>query len=270
MAWIESHQSLANHRKTIALSRILDIPRPQAIGHLHLLWWWCLDNAPNGDLSDIDPRDISRAIMWEGDIPKLITALVAAQFLNPDMTVHGWDEYAEKLITRRSENARRNRELRLKRRKLAVSSVECQRDTHESITRLSRDGATVPNSTVPIINPVVPLPEWLKRETWDAFLEMRKTIKAKPTPRAVALILKELSDLKAAGDDPNKVLEQSIMNNWKGVFALKGGNHGTNQGHSQTRGTKLPNRNTGYTPAPPDPALDALVAAQRDGGAAKH
>ena len=78
----------------------------------------------------------------------------------------------------------------------------------------------------------IELPGWINKETWDAFLEMRKKTKAPPTDRAKDLLIMELEKLKTAGNDPNSVLEQSIMNNWKGVFALKGGQNGIHQKHS--------------------------------------
>ncbi len=72
-------------------------------------------------------------------------------------------------------------------------------------------------------------PDWLNTETWEAFLEMRKEKKAVPSEKAKVLLVKELEKLKIAGDDPTEVLNQSIMNGWKGVFALKkqGGKYGT-------------------------------------------
>jgi len=75
------------------------------------------------------------------------------------------------------------------------------------------------------------LPEWLNKETWDAFVEMRRGKKSLPTERAKSLLIKELERLKLAGDDPNAVLDRSIMNSWKGVFPLdkQGGRNGTNQ-----------------------------------------
>ena len=78
----------------------------------------------------------------------------------------------------------------------------------------------------------IELPDWINKEIWDAFLEMRKKTKAPPTDRAKDLLIMELEKLKTAGNDPNSVLEQSIMNNWKGVFALKGGQNGIHQKHS--------------------------------------
>jgi hypothetical protein len=65
------------------------------------------------------------------------------------------------------------------------------------------------------------IPEWIKKETWDAFIEMRKSIGAKPTTRAQELLISKLNNFRLTGQDPNSILDQSTMNNWKGVFAIK-------------------------------------------------
>ena len=71
------------------------------------------------------------------------------------------------------------------------------------------------------------LPEFIKQDIWDAFVEMRIKQKANPTQRAKELLVKDLEKVKNKGDDPNLVLEQSIKNGWKGLFPLKDGNHKT-------------------------------------------
>jgi len=73
------------------------------------------------------------------------------------------------------------------------------------------------------------LPDWINKETWEAFLEMRKVKKAMPTENAKALLIKELEKFRLAGDDPNEVLNQSTMNSWKGIFPLKGAGNGTHK-----------------------------------------
>ncbi len=65
------------------------------------------------------------------------------------------------------------------------------------------------------------IPDWLDGEVWLSFLEMRKKIGATPTDKAQELLIKKLETLKNEGNEPIKVLEQSIMNNYKGVFPLK-------------------------------------------------
>ena len=49
---------------------------------------------------------------------------------------------------------------------------------------------------------------------------MRKKIKKEPTEKAIDLIIKALEKIKDGGDDPNQVLEKSIINNWRDVFPL--------------------------------------------------
>lgn len=59
MAWIELHQALPQHRKLLALRDALRLRTPAALGHMCLLWLWALDNAPDGDLSALPPRQLA-------------------------------------------------------------------------------------------------------------------------------------------------------------------------------------------------------------------
>lgn len=110
MAWIESHQELGRHPKAIKLARLLGISIPQAVGHLHLLWWWAFDYAKDGELSRYDPEDIADAVLWEGSASDLVDALVRAGFLDqPDgrLLIHDWEQYGGKLLSRRRADVER-------------------------------------------------------------------------------------------------------------------------------------------------------------------
>lgn len=72
------------------------------IGHLHLLWWWALEIAPDGDLSPFDREDLADAAGWTGDADVLITALIdcgpgdSFGFLDLEdgaLSLHDWQEY---------------------------------------------------------------------------------------------------------------------------------------------------------------------------------
>ena len=117
------------------------------------------------------------------------------------------------------------------------------------------------------IDAEIKLPDWLNKETWDAFLKMRKKQKSQPTDHAIRLLIKELEKLKLAGDDPNEVLNRSVMNSWKGVFPLNKvreaqGNE-KYQGNPRKSQGRLPDRHTGYTEPPYDPRLAAFAEADR-------
>lgn len=91
------------------------------------------------------------------------------------------------------------------------------------------------------------LPDWMPTEAWSDYVAMRKSMKAPLTPKAQSLAIAKLADLARAGHDPGAVLEQSILNSWRGLFELKGKKHERN-GSPLQRGR--------------NPALDLLAEAE--------
>ncbi len=95
MAWIESHQSLSRHRKTLKTAGRLSVDRHKLIGHLHELWWWALDNVGvDGKLTDMTPYEIALAAQWDGDHNEFVDALVEGGFLefkNDGYCLHDWN-----------------------------------------------------------------------------------------------------------------------------------------------------------------------------------
>jgi hypothetical protein len=134
MAWIEIHQSLPNHRKTLALGDELGIEPVQAVGHMVSFWLWALDNVPSGELAGVKPSIIARAAQWTGEADRLLQAMVGVGFLDYDgeYRIHNWHRYAGKLIDRREDNKERMRAKRAQ-------------NVHNTCT--TRAPATVPNST---------------------------------------------------------------------------------------------------------------------------
>jgi hypothetical protein len=121
--WIESHQALANHPKTLKAMRLLGVDKPTMVGYLHLLWWWALDYAPEGDLSKYEDADLADAACYQGDPHRFVSALVncgigadGKGFIDASDTsgryLHDWHDYAGKMIERRKANAKRMREAR--------------------------------------------------------------------------------------------------------------------------------------------------------------
>ena len=115
MAWIESHQSLLTHRKTIRAATLLKVNRYQLIGHLHALWWWALDNAPDGVLAELTAEEIAEATGWPTKRgAELVQALVEAGFIDVEPArLHDWMDYAGRLIVRRTAERERQRTRRI-------------------------------------------------------------------------------------------------------------------------------------------------------------
>ena len=152
MAWIELHQSLFTHRKTMQAAETLDLPEVYVVAHLMALWTWALDNAPDGVLPT-SRRIIGKAAQWSGDPTALVNALFDAGFLEGDeegrTLIHDWHSYAGRLVEKREANAERMRRARATSNPAPVKAPEEARAESVQRTCVARAGATVPNSTVP-------------------------------------------------------------------------------------------------------------------------
>ena len=156
MAWIEAHQGLANHVKTIKLRKILKIKKIEAIGILFLLWWWALDCAPSGDLSGLDDDDISEIVEYKAKgNTTVLSALIEAGFIDENKHIHDWGDYAGKLIEKRKTDAERKRTVRgrtyNKDRKSNGSPSDVQRTDDGRPTEVegTQHNTTQHNTTVP-------------------------------------------------------------------------------------------------------------------------
>ncbi len=155
MAWIEVHQTLPSHRKIKALKRELKIKTPQAVGHMVMLWLWAIDNAPDGDLSGIDPDDIAEASEWPKAGSAFVEAMIHAGFLDENMQLHDWGEYAGLLMEKRDAKRASDRERQQRHRDKLKREAEANRDNSVSNGPVTCDGAVTsrtchaPNSTVP-------------------------------------------------------------------------------------------------------------------------
>ena len=63
------------------------------------------------------------------------------------------------------------------------------------------------------------LPEWISKESWDGFVEMRNKLKKPLTNRASNGIIKKLFDF--GKDKANEILDQSTEHCWQTVYELK-------------------------------------------------
>lgn len=116
MSWIESHQRLRDHPKTALLSKNLNITKAQAIGHLHLLWWWCADYSADGSLNRYTPAQIAEAADWAGNAGEFLQQMADCGFIDRDpLRVHDWQSYRLHFDLGQSK---RERNLRLIRRRV--------------------------------------------------------------------------------------------------------------------------------------------------------
>ena len=159
--WIELHQEMPRHPKTLALAQALKISRREAVGLLIDLWTWGLNCADEtGHLRGITNEGIAMALDWSGrQAAKLVNALVDCGWIdgeNGNYSLHDWADYTSRLSDKRKD-AERKREAR-KRAKQSDESPENPQnvpgqsvDSPRKNTVNPRAGITKPNQTKPYI-----------------------------------------------------------------------------------------------------------------------
>ena len=142
MPWIESHDEVWEHHKTMKLTRLLGVRKAEAVGCLHGLWHFVLRNAwRDANLEPWGDEGIESAAQWEGKSGEMVAALRESGYLD-GYIVHGWSERAGKLVQDRMYNETKRRG--------SHASTEIN-----AVIRRKAD-ATLPNPTVP--NPTQPYP----------------------------------------------------------------------------------------------------------------
>ena len=137
MARIKSEQALARHPKVHLLAKELGVSVPQVIGHLHLLWWWALDYADDGNLTRYRAF-IPNASQWVGDEEYYTESLIKHDFIDVkgnELYIHDWLDYTGALIETREKDAERKRQARA--RKSANAKTSKNRETWETATNPS-------------------------------------------------------------------------------------------------------------------------------------
>ena len=88
------------------------------------------------------------------------------------------------------------------------------------------------------------LPDYIGFDIWELFLKHRGK---KFSLNAQQLTIKQLAEFHQLGQDCNKILETSIANGWKGVFAEKGKVNGYHNERDESRKRTI-RELTGYDP----------------------
>lgn len=99
--WIESHQALEKSHKLFDLMAAMGWSKAEAIGHLHLFWWWCVDQAEDGDLRKFTASHMALA----SDVPianaeAFQAALLNAGFIETDpyLRIRNWWQYLGRFL----------------------------------------------------------------------------------------------------------------------------------------------------------------------------
>lgn len=65
------------------------------------------------------------------------------------------------------------------------------------------------------------LPEWVPKDSWQAWIEVRSKMRAPNTPRALELAVRKLEALRADGYSPQSVLDLAVERGWRALYEPK-------------------------------------------------
>jgi hypothetical protein len=126
--WIESHRGLKDHPKTVLLTAAWNDRKPCVLGHLHELWWWTLEYAPDGIIRPSFVPQVIAACEWHGKGDRFWSGLVESGFLevqtDGSYAVHDWDEYAVRRIQRYEKDNQRKQAWREKTGRAGVTDPD--------------------------------------------------------------------------------------------------------------------------------------------------
>lgn len=223
---------------------ILDDPKIQMLSDRAfrmLINLWCLAKR-NGGLITGDLNSLSFSLRWPiGKVRDTLQALLSAglvEQIEAGYSPHNWSGrqfISDGHDTTSAERMRRYRERNPTRDKsVTLQPSDASRDG--SVTVLDTESETEQNRTdkkerAPK-RAAVELPSWIPVPAWEAFLEMRKRLRAPLTDKAIQIAIGQLEKLRDVGHEPSAVLEQSTMRSWRGLFAISE----TSNGRAQQQG----------------------------------
>jgi len=144
---------------------------------------------------------------------------------------------------RRSKNVQAGKASALKRNNRHSTSVPTKLQPESNPLNLNLldivDTNVSPISRKPIkhVDDLI-LPQWMPKELWDDFMEVRKKKKAVNSDRALKAIITQLAGFMANGHDPCKIVETSIINSWKDVYEPRENRNANQHNQPESRTTQ--------------------------------
>lgn len=110
MLWIKSYQATDRDPQTRKFCRLTGLDIPRAVGSLHMIWWWALDWAPDGDISKFESVDLADAAHFGGDPVAFFDALVQSGYVSKTLDgyeIVDWHNIGGQVIEGRKKAAKK-------------------------------------------------------------------------------------------------------------------------------------------------------------------
>lgn len=198
-----------DHPKTLDFAARLGVSRPQAIGHLELLWAFTADKAPRGDVGKWPDGAIARACDWMDAPEVFVEALTAAGFIDESeahrLLIHDWPEHAPRFV--RAKPAVRTD---------GFCSPDCSGDCSSDSSGDSKPSPSKPSQAKEENAPAA-LPPGLDQKAWGEWLDYRRSRRL-PKYRTNG-VAEKLAQLQKQAQ--RECVKHSIDQGYQGLFPEK-------------------------------------------------
>lgn len=200
--------------EVLRIGRQLGLSREAVVGYLIRFWGWFGDNSVDGHVDAVEARDVDVVL----SLPGFADAMIAVKWLAYDvgsqrLTMPNFDRHNGESSKKRALKSRRQANYR---DGLVDANVDAAVDADSTTKRPLDKNREDKNK-----NKGAALPDWIPAESWNAWIKSRKN---RPTAEAKRLAVMELEKLRADGNDPKAVLDQSTFRGWTGLFPIKDSN----------------------------------------------
>ena len=127
------------------------------------------------------------------------------------------EEQSSANVTEEQSSAKQRNKVPLIEEQSSYNNIDI--DIENNLVKKERKKAVAQNSYNEILDSMVTDPKL--KEALIEFIKMRKLSKKPPTDHALELLIKKLYKLSSDPQTQIEIVEQSILNNWKGFFPLK-------------------------------------------------
>jgi len=131
--------NLIFHPKLYKLSKILGVPKSQALGHLAAVWTWAVTYSPNGVIDPNDPTlDLHFACDGMLPITELLNALILSEFVENRrgiLHLHDWSEHTGWHLRNRLQNKERQAKFRTKGKSSVTVTEDVTEGSNAGVTR---------------------------------------------------------------------------------------------------------------------------------------
>lgn len=232
----------------------LDLPKAQRLtGDQFKGWVNLLMLANRQDIPGMLPEltEIAFSLrLPEAKVAMLIEVLVGVKLIDregSELSMHDWERWQppertnaersrewredQKASAHRALGERSDEALGELRARDALARAEQIREEKIREEKIREDPPTPRRGKS--VKPTFVVPEWVPLDDWNDWLEMRASIKKKPTEHAKELAVKKLATLQEEGHDASEVLQQSTLNSWQDLFPIR-----VNHADPRANGTK--------------------------------